>query len=120
MRVVRDHVVGDWHALDDFDALTGQRIVFHVAHGNEAVDSLEPSQCTTSGINCWKRASCTPATHSVRSNTGLRHRAFLTLAGVVDQKLRDLAERAAFLAIVDDDAEPAVLACAQRIPRCRG
>ena len=26
-----------------------------------------PSQCSTSGINCWKRASCTPATHSVRS-----------------------------------------------------
>jgi hypothetical protein len=26
-----------------------------------------PSQWSTSGISCWKRASCTPATHSVRS-----------------------------------------------------
>ena len=26
-----------------------------------------PSQWRTSGINCWKRASCTPATHSVRA-----------------------------------------------------
>jgi hypothetical protein len=31
------------------------------------VDPLMPSQCSTSGISCWKRASCTPATHSVRS-----------------------------------------------------
>ena len=28
---------------------------------------VTPSQCSTSGISCWKRASCTPATHSVRS-----------------------------------------------------
>ena len=26
-----------------------------------------PSQCSTSGMSCWKRASWTPATHSVRS-----------------------------------------------------
>jgi hypothetical protein len=55
---------------------------------------FRPSQCTTSGINCWKRASCTPATHSVRSKYGRGIAAFLTLAGVIDQKLRDLAERA--------------------------
>ena len=28
---------------------------------------LMPSQCSTSGISSWKRTSCTPATHSVRS-----------------------------------------------------
>ena len=28
---------------------------------------VTPSQCSTSGMSCWKRASCTPATHSVRA-----------------------------------------------------
>src|SRR6185503_9911125 len=35
--------------------------------------------------------------------------ALLALACVVDQEFRDLAQRAAFLAVVDDDAEPAGL-----------
>src|SRR5260370_16587148 len=41
MRVGGHKIVGNWHAFDDFDALAGQRIVLHVAHGNEAVDSLQ-------------------------------------------------------------------------------
>src|SRR4029453_6986014 len=99
---------------DDFDALTGQRIVFHVAHGNEAIDSLEAEpvdhirhQLLEAGI------LHAGDTFGALEILGRGIAAFLTLAGVVDQKLGDLAERAAFLAIVDDDAEAAVLAGAR-------
>ena len=51
---------------------------------------------------------------------GGRVAALLALARVVDQELGHLAERAAFLAVVDDDAEPAGLRRRARIPRCRG
>src|SRR2546429_58528 len=44
---------------------------------------------------------------------GRRIAAFLTLAGVIDEKLRHFAERTAFLAIVDDDAESPALARAR-------
>ena len=44
----------------------------------------------------------------------------LALARVVDEELGDLAERAAFLAVVDDQAGAAVLRLASRTPRCRG
>src|SRR4029079_19613021 len=36
-RIGGHEIVGNWHALDDFDALAGQGIVLHVAHGNETV-----------------------------------------------------------------------------------
>ena len=49
--------------------------------------------------------SCTPATHSVRAKYCVGAvAALLALARVVDQELRHLAERAAFLAVVDDEA----------------
>ena len=114
MRVGRHEVIGDRHALDDFDALAGQRIVLHVAHGNEAVDPLQAEpvhdirhQLLESGVLHAGDA------FGALEILGRGIAAFLTLAGVIDQKLRDLAERAAFLAVVDDDAEPAGLACAR-------
>ena len=71
---------------------------------------VTPSQCSTSGISSWKRMSCTPATHSVRAKYALGGvAALLALARVVDQELGDLAERAAFLAGVDDQADAAAL-----------
>ena len=54
--------------------------------------------------------SCTPATHSVRVKYGRRPvAAGLALARVVDEEFRHLAERAAFLAVVDDQADAAGL-----------
>ena len=44
----------------------------------------------------------------------------LALAGVVDQELGDLAERPAFLAVVDDEADAARLGLRASPPRCRG
>src|SRR5260370_20050652 len=103
-------MVGNWRACDDFDALAGQRIVLHVAHGNEAVDSLQSEpvhhirhQLLESGI---LHAGDTFGALEILSR-GIA--AFLALACVIDKKFRDFAERAAFLAIVDDDAESASL-----------
>src|ERR1700736_1722960 len=110
MRVGRHKIVGKGHALDDFDALAGQRIVLHIAHRNEAVDSFQADpvhpirhQVLESGV--------LPAgdTFSSLEILGRGIAAFLTLACVIDKKFRDFAERAAFLAIVDDDAESASL-----------
>ncbi len=54
--------------------------------------------------------SCTPATHSVRGEIRFRPiAAGLPLARVIDEELRDLAERAPFLAVVDDHADAACL-----------
>ena len=68
LRVGRDQLVGDRHALDDLDALAAISASYFMSL-IETKRSMRvmPSQCSTSGISCWKRASCTPATHSVRS-----------------------------------------------------
>src|SRR5260370_24370621 len=41
MRVGRYEIVGDRHAFNDFDALAGQRVVFHIAHRDETIDSFQ-------------------------------------------------------------------------------
>src|SRR5260370_9703609 len=41
MRVGRYEIVGDRHAFNDFDALAGQRVVFHIAHRDETIDPLQ-------------------------------------------------------------------------------
>src|SRR5271167_1435658 len=41
MCIGRDKIVGDRNTFDDLDALAGQRIVFHVTHGDETIDPLE-------------------------------------------------------------------------------
>ena len=75
-----------------------------------------PSQCSTSGISSWKRMSCTPATHSVRSEVCVGAvAALLALARVVDEELRHFAERAAFLAAVDDEPDAAGLRAADAL-----
>ena len=115
MRVGGHEIVGNRHAFDDFDALAGQRIVLHVAHGDEAVDSLQAEP-----VHHIRHQLLEPGVlhacdaFGALEILGRSIAAFLALACVVDQKLRDLAERAAFLAIVNDDAESAGLsgACA--------
>ena len=114
MGVGRHQIVGDRDALDDLDALAGQRVVLHVAHGNEAVDPLQAEpvdhvrhQLLEAGI--LHAGDAFGALEIVRGGVA----ALLALAGVVDQELGDLAERAAFLAVVDDDAEAARLAGAR-------
>ena len=54
--------------------------------------------------------SCTPATHSVRREIAVGGvAAGLSLAGVVDQELGDFPQSSPFLAVVDDDPDPALL-----------
>ena len=114
MRVGGHQIVGNWHALDDLDALAGQRIVLHVAHGNEAVDALQAEP-----VHHVRHQLLEPGilhagdTFGALEILGRGVAAFLALARVVDQEFRDLAERAAFLAVVDDDAEPAGLSGAR-------
>src|SRR3984957_2088871 len=111
MRIGRDKIVGNRNAFDDLDALARQRIVFHVAHGDETVDALEAEP--VDHIRHQLLEACVlHAGHAFGALEILRGRvaAFLALARIVDQEFRDLAQRAAFLAVVDDDAEPAFLA----------
>src|ERR1700716_4271225 len=110
MGVGGHEIVGDRYALDDFDALSGQRILLPFAHGNEAVDSLQAEpvhhirhQLLESGV------LHAGDTFGALEILGRGIAAFLALACVIDKKFRDFAERAAFLAIVDDDAESASL-----------
>ncbi len=60
-------IVRNRNALDDVDALETSASCFMSLMDTKRSMRRMPSQCSASGINCWKRASCTPATHSVRS-----------------------------------------------------
>ncbi len=107
MRVGRHQFVGDRHAFHDLDALAASaRSCFISLMETKRSMRLRPSQWITSGINCWKRASCTPATHSVRSKycaaaspPSWRLRALYTRNLVTSPSARPS------VAIVDDDAE---------------
>ena len=106
-----DHVVGDRHPLDDLDALADQRVVLHVAHRNEANEALQAEPFDRVGHQLLETrvldaGDAFGALEILRRGVA----AFLALAGVVDQKLCHFAEGAAFLAVVDDDAEAAGLA----------
>ena len=68
MRVGRHQLVGKRNALDDLDALRRRSASYFMSlMETKRSMRVRPSQWITSGISCWKRASCTPATHSVRS-----------------------------------------------------
>ena len=103
-------MIGDWHALVDRDALADQRVVLHVAHRGEAVDAgdAEPMQHVR---HQFLEAHVLHAGDTLRAlEIGLRAvAALLALARVVDQELGDLAERAAFLAVVDHEPDAARL-----------
>ena len=86
------------------------RVVLHVAHRHQAIDArdAEPVQHVRHQLL---------EAHVLHAGDALGARevgrgavaALLALARVVDQELGDLAERAAFLAVVDDQADAAVL-----------
>ena len=87
-----------------------QRVVLHVAHRHEAVDPphAEPVQRVRHQLLEARVLHAGDAFGPLEVGRG-RVAALLALARVVDQELGDLAERAAFLAVVDDDAELALL-----------
>ena len=87
-----------------------QRVVLHVAHRHEAVDAphAEPVEHVRHQLLEARVLHAGDAFGALEIGRG-RVAALLALARVVDQELGDLAERAAFLAVVDDDAELALL-----------
>src|SRR6516165_3502362 len=101
-------------ALRDLDVLLDQRIVFHVAHGYEAVDAGETQpmdhirhQLLKAGI--LHAGDAFSALEIGRGGVS----SLLALARVVDQELRHLAECASFLAVVYDDAQSGGLSAAR-------
>src|ERR1700726_5174572 len=84
--------------------------MLHVANGNEAVDTLQAEPVDHVRHQLLEAGILHPG-HAFGALEILRGgiAALLALACVVNQELGDFAERAAFLAIVDDDAETAGL-----------
>src|SRR5215813_5271806 len=105
-RVRRNHVVGQRHAFVDGDALADERVAFHVAHRGEAMDAgnAEPMQHVRHQLLKPHVAHAGDAFGALEI-AGWAVAALLALARVVDQELGDLAERAAFLAIVDHEPD---------------
>ncbi len=108
MSVGRYQLVGDGNPLHDLDALGFQRVMLHVAHGNKAVEPPQAEPMDRIGHQLLEPGvlHARYAFSALKVGRGLIA-ALLALARVVDQELRDLTERAALFAIVDDDAEPA-------------
>ena len=106
MRIRRYEIVWDGNALDDFDALARQRIVLHVAHRNEAVDTFqaEPVDHIRHKLLELRILHAGDALGALEILCR-RVATFLALARVVDQELGHFTECAAFLAVIDDDAE---------------
>src|ERR1700722_11201276 len=114
MSVSRDKLVGQRHALDDLDALGDERVVFHVAHRDEAVDAAQTKPMNDVGHQLLEPCVLDAGNAFGSFEIGARRiAAFLALAGVVDQKFCDLAQRTAFLAVIGDDAKAALLRAAR-------
>jgi len=113
MSIGRDEIVGNGNPFDNVDALSRQCIVFHVAHRDETIDALhaEPMYGVRHEL---LKAGVLNAGDAFRALEISRRRiaAFLPLAGVVDEKFSDFAERAAFLAVIDNDSQAAALGAA--------
>src|SRR5246127_2086685 len=114
MRVSRMESVRDRYPLDDVDALASQRVMFHVAHRQEAIDPLQAEPVDHVGHQLLE-ARVLHARDALRALEigGRRVALLLALARIVDQEFCDFAERAALFPVVDDDAEPTGL----RAPR---
>src|SRR5215213_6483721 len=99
---IRRHQFGrNRHPLHHLDAGAGDGIVLHVRHGHEPVDALDAEPVQHVGHELLE-ASILHARHAFGAfeiRRGLIA-TLLPLARIVDEELRDLAERAAFLAIV--------------------
>ncbi len=98
------------HALDHFDALLHEGPVLHVAHRGPAVDARDPEPMEHIGHQLLE-AHVLHARHAFGAGE-IRLGAVaagLALARVVDQELGDFAQRAPFLAVVDHQADAALL-----------
>src|SRR5262245_17146438 len=110
LRIRRDKLVWDRNALYDLHALTNERVVFHITHRNEPIDSLQAKP-----MDHVRHELLEPdvlhSGHAFRAlKIGRRGVAtLLALAHIVNKELRDLAKRAALLAVIDDHAKPARL-----------
>src|SRR5580700_8361410 len=108
-----DERVRDGNALDDVDALAHQRVIFHVAHRDETVDALDAEPMHGVRHQLLEAGVLNAGNAFGALEIGRRRvAALLPLARVIDQEFRDLAQRPAFLAVIDDDAETAGLATA--------
>ena len=109
-RVRGNEVVRNRHLLDHGDALGRERVVLHVAHRRPAVDARDAEPMEDVGHELLE-AHVLHAGHAFGA-LEVRRRAIaadLALPCVVDEELRHLAERAAFLAVVDDEPHAALL-----------
>src|SRR6185295_17143109 len=110
-----DELVRNRNAFDNFNALPGQRLVFHVAHRDETIDAGDSEPVDHIGHELLE-PRILHAGHAFRpleiSSSCVTP--LLALARVVDEKFGHLAEGAPFLAVVDYDAESTRLgtACA--------
>ena len=107
-RVLRDQLLGNGDALQDRDALLHDRVVFHVAHAEHAID-LGDAQPVQDIRHQRLEAHVLDAGDVLRALKVLVGAIGAAFARVVDEVLRHLAQRAALLAEVDDDAGAAGL-----------
>src|SRR5215472_11586242 len=114
LRIRRDKLVWDGNALYDLHALTNERVVFHITHRNEPIDSLQAKPMDHVRHKLLE-PDVLDSGHAFRAlKIGRRGVAtLLALARIVNKELRDLAKRAAFLAVIDDHAKPARLRCSR-------
>ena len=114
LRIRRDKLVRNGNALDDFHPLINERVVFQITHRNEPIDSPQAKP-----MDHVRHKLLEPGV----LHTGHAFRAFeigrrgvatlLALARIVNKELRDLAKRAALLAVIDDHAKATRLRCSR-------
>ena len=112
---MRGHkLVRDRDALKNLYALRRQGVILHITHRNKAVDPPQPQPVDHVRHELLK-ACILDTGHAFSTFEVGRGRipAFLPLACIIDEELRHLAERAAFLAVVDDNAQSAGLGTAR-------
>src|SRR5690606_33409808 len=103
LRIGGNEFVGDRHALGHLYAAVDDGLELHVAHGDQPVDARDAEPVQHVGHQ-FLEAHILHAGDAFRAlEIGLGPvAALLPLARVVDEELGHLAERPAFLAVVDD------------------
>jgi hypothetical protein len=110
LRIRRDKLVRNGNALYDLHVLTNERVVFHIAHRNEPINSPQAKP-----MDHVRHELLEPGVlhsgHAFRAlKIGRRGVAtLLALTRIVNKELRNLAKRAALLSVIDDHAKPARL-----------
>src|SRR5262249_10139096 len=96
--VRRNELVRDRDALDDLDAVYDQRLVFHVAHGSEAIDAgdAEPVQHVGHELLEARVLHAGDAFRALEIGRG-GVATLLALSRVVHEELGDLPQRAPLL-----------------------